>query len=82
MGETGGVNRELKHVFLKAKTRNVPNNYASTQDAVEDATDGDIMFVFNGLYCENLLMNRSMKLIGEDEDKTITDGEKEGIQFM
>lgn len=57
---------------------NGSNNYTSIQDAVNNATDGETVFVFNGTYYENLLINKSIKLIGEDKDKTIIDGKKGG----
>jgi len=33
---------------------NGPNNYTKIQDAIDDARDGDTVFVFNGTYFETL----------------------------
>ena len=31
-----------------------PGNYSKIQDAIDDASDGDTVFVFNGIYYENV----------------------------
>ena len=46
-------------------------NYSSIQQAVDDATDGDIIFVYSGTYNESVLVNKQIKLIGENRDNTI-----------
>ena len=51
-----------------------PNNYTSIQDAIDDAKDGDTVFVYNGTYYENVVINKSINLIGEDKNTTIIDG--------
>ena len=55
-----------------------PNNYTHIQDAIDDASDGDIIFVYSGIYYENIVINRSISLIRENKEKTVIDGgEKE-----
>jgi parallel beta-helix repeat protein len=49
-------------------------NYTHIQDAIDDASDGDTVFVYNGTYVENLIVNKSINLIGEDKNTTIIDG--------
>jgi nitrous oxidase accessory protein len=51
-----------------------PGNYTKIQDAINDATYGDTVFVFNGTYYENLVVNKTINLIGENRNNTIIDG--------
>ena len=51
-----------------------PNNYTSIQDAINDANDGDTIFVYSGIYYENVVINKSITLVGEDKETTIIDG--------
>jgi len=53
-----------------------PNNYTTIQDAIDDSSDGDTVFVYNDSspYNENLLMDKSISLIGENKETTIIDG--------
>jgi parallel beta-helix repeat protein len=55
-----------------------PGNYTKIQDAIDNASDGDIVFVFNGIYYENILIFNSINLIGENRYNTIIDGEYKG----
>jgi len=51
-------------------------NYSSIQDAIDNASDGDTVFVYDDSapYNENILINKSINLIGEERDTTIIDG--------
>jgi len=52
-----------------------PGNYTRIQDAIDDANEGDTIFVYSGIYCENLLVNESgINLVGEDKYSTNIDG--------
>lgn len=53
-------------------------NYTKIQDAIDAASDGDTVFVYSGFYQENLILDKSIKLHGEDKDTTVIDGNKEG----
>ncbi len=54
-----------------------PNNYTRVQDAIDDADDGDTIFIFEGIYHEsNIMINKSIELIGENEDNTTIDGDE------
>ena len=59
---------------------NGPENYTRIQDAVDNASDGDVIFVFNDSspYYENVRVDRSIHLIGEDKNSTVIDGNKVG----
>ncbi len=49
--------------------------YTSIQDAVDNASDGDTVFVYNGIYEEgSFFINKSINLIGEDKENTIIQG--------
>ncbi|HEC88922.1 MAG TPA: hypothetical protein ENI52_06370 [Thermoplasmata archaeon] len=65
--------------FSYGKTIYVDDNgnqfYSRIKDAVYSAEDGDIVFVYNGLYHEDFPINKSIHLIGEGKSSTIIDGE-------
>ncbi len=52
-----------------------PNNYTKIQDAINDAANGDMVFVYDDSspYFEALQINRSISLIGEEKHTTIID---------
>ena len=56
-----------------------PNNYTHIQDAVFDASDGDTVFVYSGVYYEDVIVNKAIRLIGEDKNTTVIDADFEGI---
>ena len=53
-----------------------PGNYSSIQEAIDDSNIGDTVFVYDDSspYYENLLMDKSINLIGENKETTIIDG--------
>jgi parallel beta-helix repeat protein len=51
-----------------------PGNYTKIQDAIDNASDGDTVFVYNGTYYESgISIDSTINLIGEDRDSTIID---------
>jgi parallel beta-helix repeat protein len=50
-----------------------PNNYTKIQDAINDSNSGDTVYVFDDSspYSENIVVNKSISLIGEDMNTTI-----------
>jgi len=57
-----------------------PGNYSRIQDAINDANNGDTVFVYDDSspYYELLVINKSIDLIGEDRDTTVIDGNYKG----
>lgn len=49
-------------------------DYIRIQDAIDNSSDGDTVFVYNGVYYENITIDKSIRLIGEDKTQTIIDG--------
>jgi len=54
------------------------NPFQFIQDAIDNANNNDNIYVFNGTYCENIVIYLSIKLEGEDKDNTIIDGMGQG----
>jgi parallel beta-helix repeat protein len=57
-----------------------PDNYTTIQVAIDDANDGDTVYVFDDSspYYENVIINKSINLIGEDRNITVIDGKGNG----
>ena len=53
---------------------NGTGNYSTIQDAIDNASDGDTVYVFSGTYVENLEIEKTIKLIGEYKNTTLIDG--------
>jgi len=55
---------------------NGTGNYSKIQDAINDASDGDTVFVYDDSspYYENVAVNKSITLIGENMNTTVIDG--------
>jgi nitrous oxidase accessory protein len=51
-----------------------PGNYTRIQDAINNASIGDIIFVYSGFYQENIVIDRPIQLRGEERNTTIIDG--------
>ena len=56
----------------------VPNDYSTIQDAIDNAVEGDTIFVKTGVYDEILQIEKSLSLVGEDQETTIINGHNEG----
>ena len=55
---------------------NGANNYTKIQDAIDNASDGDTVYVYDDLspYYENVVIDKKINLIGENKETTIIDG--------
>ena len=54
----------------------VPDNYTTIQGAINNASSGDTIFVHIGTYYEHVVINKTITLVGEDNNFTIIDGNK------
>jgi len=52
----------------------VPTDYLTIQSAIGAATNGDTIYVYNGTYMENLVVDKEVTLQGEDRSNTVIDG--------
>jgi len=51
-----------------------PADFSSIQEAINAASPGDTIYVENGTYYENVEVNKTLSLTGENRDTTIIDG--------
>ena len=61
-------------VYASSQTIKVPDDYLTIQEAVNNAKYGDIIFVRAGVYYENIVIDKSIILIGENQENTIING--------
>jgi len=68
--------------YIESKTIYVDSrggrDYSSIQDAIDASLDNYSIFVLNGTYYENIVIDKEIKLIGEDTNTTIINGKGEG----
>jgi hypothetical protein len=62
---------------------NGTGNYSNIQDAINDSSDGDTVYVYDDSspYYENVVVNKSITLMGEDRNNTIIDANGVGDVF-
>ena len=49
-------------------------DYTHIQWAIDNASEGNTVYVENGIYCENVTINKSINLIGESRENTVISG--------
>ena len=52
---------------------NGTGNYSKIQDAINDSSEGDTVYVYEGIYYERVRINRTITFLGENRDTTIID---------
>ncbi|UCF50617.1 MAG: right-handed parallel beta-helix repeat-containing protein [Thermoplasmatales archaeon] len=71
------VDRESKIPLSIGKTLYVggtgPGNYSTIQEAIDNASDLDTVFVYSGAYPEHVKIHISINLVGENKESTIID---------
>jgi parallel beta-helix repeat protein len=50
---------------------NNEGNWQSIQNAIDNASKGDTIFIYNGVYKEKILVDKQLIIKGENKDKTI-----------
>ena len=59
------------------------DNYTTIQDAVDHASAGDTVFVYGGEYRENIVVDKAIRLVGEDKTKVLIHaGLNDGIKTI
>jgi parallel beta-helix repeat protein len=67
-----GSNRALQHIIV------VPDEQPTIQAAINIASSGDTVYVKTRVYYENVIVNKSINLVGENRETTIIDGQWRG----
>ena len=77
---SGGIVKKINHPISDSNTLYVggsgPSNYTRIQDAIDNASNGDTIFIYDDSspYYENVYLNKkNIKLIGENSNSTIID---------
>lgn len=69
------VQFSVQSVSADQKTIVVPDEYFTITEAVANASPGDTVFVRNGVYHENVRIDKPLLVVGEDNEKTAVIGE-------
>jgi len=58
------------------KTIIVPKDYSTIQEAIDHANEGDTIRVWAGYYPENIIVNKTLSIIGNSSSDTTIDGKE------
>jgi len=75
MMETAGVLKDPERVYVGGDG---PGNFSSIQEAITAASDSAIIFVYNGTYYENIKIEKTVCILGENKESTFIDGNLSG----
>jgi nitrous oxidase accessory protein len=59
-----------------------PISSLSIQKMINNALDGETIYINSGIYNENIIINKSITLMGEDKNTTIIKGEGGNVVFI
>jgi len=61
-----------------------PGNYTRIQDAINNASNGDKVFVYDesSPYYEKVKINKAIQLVGENQQTTVIDGRDFNFQYL
>ena len=68
---TVGIQKEKKSIQIIGSPGYI-------QDLIDNANPGDTIYIPSGIYYENIVIDKSISLIGEDKNTTIIDGSNVG----
>ena len=81
----GSLPAQESHMYVDWVTYEVwtvdddgPADFNTIQEAINTASDGDIVYVKAGIYYENVALYKSLKIIGENRETTVIDGSGTG----
>ncbi|MEA2090720.1 MAG: NosD domain-containing protein, partial [Thermoproteota archaeon] len=82
-----GLAFNIQPVKADPKTRTVDDggqaDFQTIQEAINAADPGDTIHVLNGTYCEHVIVNKSVTLIGSGSATTVIDGEgQQGVVVL
>ncbi len=79
IGPEGGLKVSAVTIIVDDDgTPGVDCNYTTIQQAIDNATAGDTVYVKNGTYYENVVVNKTINLTGEGRENTIIYGNGTG----
>lgn len=65
-------------VNFSLRTLIIPDDHLTIQGAINSAGKGDTVFVRSGVYYENVVVNKTLALIGEGRENTVIDANHTG----
>ena len=72
-----GISKELEDSIVYISKSDL-GNFTTIQEGIDNAKSGDTLYIYNGTYFENLVIDKSIILIGENKNNTIIDGRVAG----
>ena len=72
-----GIGEETEATVVYVSSKGT-GEYLTIQQGIDQANDGDTVFVYNGTYYENIVIDKTLSLIGEDNTTTFINGRDVG----